>query len=113
MNSPSKRFAVALTTCSGDQLHFTCGSRSTVINAYLPDNKGLFVGVDRNGCVWTDCIGIGSEASERLVSKMSLFNVDIDTTKKWCFWKRDGKRFYLSEPEIEGIAEAVAKAAKV
>jgi hypothetical protein len=104
--------ALALAQELGDRVWVSTGSRQTVLNVYLPDEAAdsIVLGLYDNGQVWTDFLNIDNRLALHLVDQLAALDIQVDSTKQWSFWSRDGTHFLLTESEATAVASAFAAA---
>lgn len=96
----------------GDKIWISPGTGATAYNFYAPSDEkdSIFLGVYEDGRVWTDLKALGTEALECLATKLSEISIDIDKSKEWCFWKKEGEMFFLQNEDPLEIAQNIVAA---
>jgi hypothetical protein len=102
--------ALALAQEMGDSIWISLGSGQTALNVYLPNQAGdsIVLGLYENGMVWTDLHKIDERLAQLPIHRLAALNIQVDSSKEWAFWMRDGTRFMLHESEANAVASAFA-----
>jgi len=96
----------------GDMVWVSPGSGETAFNFYFPSIGGdaIFLGVYEDGRIWTDVKALDVEIASRLARELISIGVTLDTTKDWCFWRKNDKIFNLNNEDPLEVAKKVITA---
>jgi hypothetical protein len=95
-----------------DMVWVSPGSGKTAYNFYFPSIGGdaIFIGVYEDGRIWTDVKALGVEIASRLARELESIGVALDTSKEWCFWRKNDQIFNLNNEDPLEIAKQVINA---
>jgi len=104
--------ALEIERLAGEQVWVSPGSGMTAYNFYSPFflSDAIFLGVYEDGRIWTDNKTLGDETAERLAGNLESIGIFLDSSKEWCFWKRNSRVLSLADEDPVEIAEQVVAA---
>ena len=104
--------ALEIENLAGDMVWVSPGSGVTAYNFYFPSFMGdtIFLGVYEDGRIWTDVKALGDESANRLAKELKSIGVGLDTSKNWCFWKKNNQILNLHKEDPLEIANKVVSA---
>jgi hypothetical protein len=104
--------ALELEHLARDKFWVSLGTGATAYNFYIPSAGGdtIFLGVYEDGRIWTDIRALGKETARRLACELAYLGIMLDTSKDWCFWRKNDQIFNLYNEDPLEIASRVVAA---
>ena len=112
MRSVVDPLALEIEYLAEDMVWVSPGSGKTAYNFYFPSigGDGIFLGVYEDGRIWTDVKALDVEIASRLARELESIGVALDTSKEWCFWRKNNKMFNLNNEDPFEIAKKIVTA---